>query len=319
MKDKNLTLILLVLFLLSLGAAHAITIGPVETIGHPGGTVPDPAASLQWQPYIPDGPATTWPIVLIIHGGGFKDGNMFQPTFLVDTATELARNGFLALSINYRQDMPAGFVPGQTTNGHYPQGSDDVKTAVTAAYADSRWNSTKIFAAGGSGGSSFALMIAGSGTIGVDKVSGAICMSGIYDFTDRTADPDNPTSINILAADVRRYSGVPDDTGGNLAIMLADSPITAIDPTISKLFIVRGTAETIPPAQATDLITKLTGSPFNKVEGTDFIQVHDATPTHAFANWQYINTAAIAFLNDILAGGGLPPPSINGYITFKRQ
>ncbi len=61
--------------------------------------------------YRPSGDAaTTRPVVMLIHGGGFRTTGVRTQSYIITFANELARRGFVAISIDYRQrsgtDMP---------------------------------------------------------------------------------------------------------------------------------------------------------------------------------------------------------------------
>ena len=73
-----------------------------------------------------------WPAVLVIHGGGFNDGSPDSSSESVTCAQDLAAAGYIAFSIEYRL-APPGALPGQTSDGRFPDQSDDVKLAVRTA------------------------------------------------------------------------------------------------------------------------------------------------------------------------------------------
>ena len=68
-------------------------------------------ANLYVDIYRPSGDtATNRPVVMLIHGGGFRTSGVRTQSYIVTFANELARRGFVAMSIDYRQrsgtDMP---------------------------------------------------------------------------------------------------------------------------------------------------------------------------------------------------------------------
>ncbi|PYK38112.1 MAG: hypothetical protein DME60_11710, partial [Verrucomicrobia bacterium] len=95
---------------------------------------------------------------------------------------DLRDAGYLALSIEYRL-APPGSIAGQTSDGRYPDQTNDCKVAVRAARADPRCNG-KVGAVGASAGATHAAYLASDGTTGDDKVDVAVCLSGAYDFSD---------------------------------------------------------------------------------------------------------------------------------------
>ena len=112
------------------------------------GTAAD-GTPLHWVVYMPSTPGP-WPVVLVIHGGGFLSGTPDSSPESVVCAQDLAAAGYLALSIEYRL-APPGMLAGQTSDGRFPQQTDDVKVAVRAARNDPRGNG-KVGGVGGSAG-----------------------------------------------------------------------------------------------------------------------------------------------------------------------
>src|SRR5207248_1620750 len=88
---------------------------------------------LHWDVYQPQG-AGPWPAVLLIHGGGFTRGNE-NIRELVAAAHALNAIGYIAFSVEYRL-APPGHIHGQTSQGYYPEQTDDVKLAVLKARTD---------------------------------------------------------------------------------------------------------------------------------------------------------------------------------------
>ena len=121
---------------------------------------------LHWDVYPPEGEGP-WPAILVIHGGGFKGGSLNSPT-MEQCARDLAAAGFIAFVIEYRL-APPGSLPDQSSDGRYPQQSDDVRSAVLAARNDPRANH-QVGVVGGSAGGYFAAYMAGSGTVGQDRI-----------------------------------------------------------------------------------------------------------------------------------------------------
>jgi len=100
-------------------------------------------------------PKNRLPAIIIIHGGGFNDGDKARPRE-INIATNLVCDGYVCLSINYRLRKHAGEVT-------WPQSVYDAKTAV-------RWlrknadrlqiDSDHIGVIGGSAGGNLAAMLA---------------------------------------------------------------------------------------------------------------------------------------------------------------
>ena len=89
---------------------------------------------LHWVVYQPSTPGP-WPAVLVIHGGGFFAGSPDSSLESVVCAQDLAAAGYIAFSIEYRL-APPGALPGQISDGRFPDQSDDVKLAMRTARAD---------------------------------------------------------------------------------------------------------------------------------------------------------------------------------------
>ncbi len=138
--------------------------------------IPDPAGiKIEWDvAYLPTNstekcdlylPTTTpagklRPAVLIIHGGGFNDGDKARGRE-INFCTNLAANGYVCVSINYKLSRPnARHIP------TWPQSLYDAKTAV-------RWlrknaerlqiDPNRIAAMGGSAGGNLSAMLATTG------------------------------------------------------------------------------------------------------------------------------------------------------------
>ena len=98
--------------------------------------------------------------MVIIHGGGFNDGDKARPREL-NFCTNLAANGYVCMSINYKLSRPgARLVP------TWPQSLHDAKTAVRWLRKNAgRWqiDPDRIGAMGGSAGGNLAAMLATTG------------------------------------------------------------------------------------------------------------------------------------------------------------
>ena len=272
-------------------------VGPLASLSHAGwsgkevyGIAPD-GTELHWVVYTPSTPGP-WPAVLVIHGGGFKAGG---PLSGAECALDLADAGYIAYSIEYRL-APNGGLPGQTSDGRYPQQSDDVKMAIRAARADVRANG-QVAAIGGSAGGTHAAYCSLTGTKGDDRLDVGVSLSGAYDFSDFSSDP----NIAAFTNDVTNYVGV----GANDTTALhAASPVNFVDADASPLFLINSAEDPMPFAQLGDMTTKLDSAGI-----TAYQQLTLPGSLHAFDYWSLVKDQVIAFIGARFAGLPFPPPT----------
>ncbi len=254
------------------------------------GIAPD-GAQLHWVVYTPTTPGP-WPAVLVIHGGGFKGGG---PPSTATAALDLAGAGYLALALEYRL-APNGSIVGQTSDGRYPQQTDDVKMAVRAARSDPRCNG-QVGSVGGSAGGCHTAYVAATGTAGDDRIDVGVSLSGAYDFTDFSAD----ANIDTFIFDVTNYVNVASsDTAG----LLAASPVNFVDKKVAPLFLINSAQDTMPFPQLADMTRKL-----DSLGLSNYQTLTLPGSLHAFDYWSTVKDAVIAFLGDRFAGVPFPPPS----------
>ena len=114
--------------------------------------------------YRPDGDgATNRPVAVLIHGGGFRTDGKRTQKYIVHFANELARRGFVAASIDYRQresaDMP-------TASDELPAMKDAAADSLAALQrirahgTEYGYDPSKIFLVGGSAGGRITCAIA---------------------------------------------------------------------------------------------------------------------------------------------------------------
>lgn len=232
-----------------------LTIPPNEIYGYaPDGT------PLHWDVYTPRG-AGPWPVVLLIHGGGYISGSPTSNQQSVGCAHDLAAAGYLALSITYHL-APPGRIQGQTSTGCAPQQYDDIKMAARAARADPRCNG-RLGVIGGSAGGGHAAWLAVDHLAthrprwsGEDRPDGAICLSGPYNFTDYR--PNN--NLDGFVSNVTSYCCVPDTTEPteeDRAILEANSPVTRVDIRARPMLLVNSERDFMPIEQQEDMVAAL--------------------------------------------------------------
>ncbi len=256
------------------------------------GTAPD-GTVLHWVAYAPTTPGP-WPAVLVIHGGNFYGGSPSGSPESVSMAQDLAAAGYIAFSIEYRL-APPGALTGQVSSGQFPEQTDDVKMAVRAARADSRCNG-QVGAIGGSAGASHAAFVAATGTPGDDRIDVGICLSGLYDATDFSANPGWGTYANSLLG----YLGVPQS---DVAVEKAASPAWLADSTIAPLMLVHNTEDSMPYSQLGDMISHL-----DALGVVNYAAITLAGDYHSFDAWAFVKDQAMIFLANAFAGIAPPPP-----------
>ncbi|MGH8093944.1 MAG: alpha/beta hydrolase family protein [Chthoniobacterales bacterium] len=285
MKKYLLVLSLLCLAQIALGRSPQGKPPPPQTEVY--ATASD-GTKLQWTVYTPAGKGP-WPAVLVIHGGNFIGGSMADPG-VIQCAQDLANAGYVAFAINYRL-APPGSLPGQRSLGRFPDQYDDVHLAVQAARDDSRGNGT-VGSVGGSAGGTHTAWVAATGTAGQDRLDVGVCLSGAYDFSDFTPDP----NLALFIETVTNYVGVPQS---DITALREASPAWVLDSTVAPLFLVDSAGDLIPASQIDDMADQL---------AAHGVQNYVATTIpgngHSFEYWPQIKTSAIAFLASVLKTGG---------------
>ena len=193
--------------------------------------------ALRWTAFEPAG-GGQHPAVLVLHPGGFKTGDA-GPT---GVAQDLAAAGFLALATEYRlapphkpMNSPEHPPPSQNTvfpvdDGHYPEQTTDVQTAIRTARRDPRCNGL-VYCIGGSAGASHSVYVAATGRRGDDMPDLIVCLSGPYNFAnlDHLQTPCRPGETCFWES-VINYVGVP-DFDNHRAELEEASPITYVTAT----------------------------------------------------------------------------------------
>jgi acetyl esterase/lipase len=268
--------------------AHA-SAGPARTELY--GTASD-GTPLEWNVYTPttEGP---WPAVLVIHGGHFRGGTNRSPD-LVSCAQDLAAAGFITFAIEYRL-APDGSIPGQVSDGRFPQQSDDVRLAILAARADARANG-QVGIVGGSAGGYQAAFAAVTGTPGQDRIDVGVSLSGAYDFTDSTPNANLPE----FQDDVMNYVGVD---LSDIPALRAASPAWLADSNTAPLFLVHTVDDPMPYSQQDDMIAALDAQGV-----TNYSALTLPGSDHSFTYWPLVKDQAITFLSSWFAGNPPPPP-----------
>jgi len=253
---------------------------------------------LFWDAYII--PTGRHPAVLVIHIGGFKSGEPGPAS----VARDLNAAGFNAFAIEYRLAPPHTEMPQQvmSDDGHYPEQTNDVATAIRAARAGSTAASAgkvtgKVGAVGGSAGASHAAYTAAAATLGGDMLDAAVLLSGAYDFHDPASLAD--TRCSTFADNVTNYVNSTDASNGG-ALDLA-SPYRRFMSASAPVFVIATNLDPMPPRQYQILTTRL-----NAVRARNQTLLITEAPgpdgctRHAFQYWNNVKSQAIAFLDRML-------------------
>ena len=254
----------------------------------------DDGTVLHWVVFTPTTPGP-WPAVLIIHGGGFDQGTPTWSPASIDCGHDLANVGYIAFSIEYRL-APPGFLPGQVSDGRFPQQTDDVKLAVRTARADPRCNG-QVGAVGGSGGGSHVAFVAGTGTIGDDRIDVGVALSGAHDYSD-FSDGNNMT---YFTDSVTNYVGV---TSSDTDALRAASPAWVADAQVAPLLLVNSVRDSMPYIQLPDMVQHL-----DALGVTNYQAVTEPGGEHSFGNWAAVKDQALAFIAAGFAGQPAPTPT----------
>ena len=248
---------------------------------------------LHWVVYTPSIPGP-WPAVLVIHGGGFDSGTPGSSTQSVTCAQDLASAGYIAFSIEYRL-APPGSLPGQISDGRFPDQEDDVKLAVRTARSDPRCNG-QVGAIGGSAGGYHTAFVAATGTVGDDRIDVGVSLSGAYDISDFSPNP----TLDYYTSTVTNYVGV---ASTDTTALRAASPAWLANKTISPLLMVNTLEDPMPYSQLGDMIMHL-----DALGITNYHALTLVGGGHAFEYWSTVKDQALAFFADGFAGVPPPPP-----------
>ncbi len=203
--------------------------------------VPDGVNQQVLNLYLPPEGEGPFPTVLLIHGGG---GCMLD---LADLATQLARQGYAAVSMNFR-DFPSY---------SYPAAVEDAFCSLGWLHANAetyQLDTERIYALGHSMGGTLAAMLAVVDDPAIfmsdcphtlpeaNRIHGVVTYTGIFDYT-------SPSMTNALISYAGRYLG-----GTKAAIpeiWSQASPITWLDGSEPPFLLIHGEADdNIPPEQS---------------------------------------------------------------------
>lgn len=203
--------------------------------------------------------ATGRPIVLLVHGGGWRAGD--KSTF-TPAARMLATRGFVVANVNYT--LGAASVPA------YRRQTEDVRAAVSWVRAHAArygGDPERLALVGGSAGGYLVAMVATSINSPADApVKAAVSLSGPMDIPALVADlreqqtrPCAGAACALLTsaiADLSTLLGCP-PLACDPALLTEASPVTHVDATAPPFYLANSTREMIPVAQAREMAAAL--------------------------------------------------------------
>jgi len=243
-------------------------------------------ADLYMPSVIPEG--ARLPAVLIIHGGGFNDGDKTKSRE-INIGTNLALNGYLAMSINYKLRKAQGQVT-------WPQNVQDCKSAVRWLRANAERlhvDPDRIGVIGGSAGGNLAGMVAmtrpedGLEPQGVldGYPSGVRCAVIMYGAVDLMNLHDFKMFNKTRAEDPEIYKKA--------------SPITYARPDAPPILILHGTADKVvdvSQSRMLDTMLSQAGSPH------ELMIIPDAPHTFELQSFIDLRPKVIGFFDKYLKG-----------------
>lgn len=187
--------------------------------------------------YQPAKKGTNRPAVVVVHGGGWTEGDK---SLFAQQSNQLAERGFVAFSINYR------LAPAHP----YPAAVDDVEAAVAWVRTHAKEygvDPKRIGALGGSAGGHLVGMLAtdGEGSLKTGhRVAAVVSWSGPMDFVSLAP----AAAATTAGSSIRNFLGcLPDACPDTYA---AASPVTHVDKSDAPMLIVNSTMELVPQSQA---------------------------------------------------------------------
>jgi acetyl esterase/lipase len=248
---------------------------------------------LKWRIYKPTDGHTKWPVVLIIHGGGWKAGSYFGQ-YIETCAQDMADAGYYALIVNYRL-APCGYIVGQEDHTQYPlsgrpvEQTSDIKALVNAARADTHCYNHQVVAIGGSGGGSHAMWVALDKTVSTvwpvwdqdHRLQAAVGLSGAYDYSDRT--PECYEDIAHFRNDVENYTNtcLREDPTGPID-QKRFSPVAKVTSDAPPIYIINSEQDTQPWHQIVDMQCALQNAGLTNFQ----VATIPNSSQHAFAYWR---------------------------------
>jgi acetyl esterase/lipase len=238
--------------------------------------------------HVPSGaaPVGGWPVVLAIHGGGWRSGD--KSTYEATVDATLLAGGFAVVAPDYTLSRP-----GHST---WPENLNELREAVVWVRNNASkfaFNPNEVAAMGESAGAHLALLL------GTDPAGVKTRINAVVDFygpTDLASMQEDPNAAGAPAV-TQLLGGTPSQIP---ATYTDASPVTHITPTTPPILIVQGTADQVVPfAQSVELAQALNA---NGVPN-QFIPIEGAP--HGFGlivNGIDLGPSVVDFLRESLAG-----------------
>jgi acetyl esterase/lipase len=216
-------------------------------------------------------------------------------------ATEDLRNaGFMVFQVDHRL-APPNKLPNQTSDGHPPDQTDDIKRQILAALADPQCNGS-IYLAGGSAGGCLALWCALDSATGLvtgwddtvrQKIKAVVSLSGPANLDDwRNPGGLSNRDITKFENDLDNYVNLPDQDHTH-AVLLAASPVNLITTGMATssppVLLYATTKDPVPYQQADDMYAALLTLDYPPGTFQEYV-LPDTTGLHAFNYWHTQNT-----------------------------
>ena len=225
---------------------------PIPDQFQPPPTDPQYGTVLEWRPFLPSsgGIDGRWPVVIILHGGGFHSGNYYEN--VMSAANDLKNAGFCAVVASYPL-APKNLITGQRSHsdpnsGRPPEQTNAVKALVNAARNDSHCYNLEVGILGGSAGASHAAFVAldETDTSGVwpdwntlKRPNFVAGLSGFFDLAERDDNDDH----NINDIENYTHTTAPIEQWNVSPI----AKIKASGPTFIPMYFIRSEDETGSP------------------------------------------------------------------------
>jgi acetyl esterase len=200
--------------------------------------------SLKMDAWVPDG-AGPFPTVVIVHGGGWRNGDKqqnFRPMF-----QPLTDAGFAWFTINYRM----------WPEHHYPAAVDDLVTAIRFVKAHAREYKVDLRRIAITGESAGGHMVAWVGAR-YGKELGLAAVVPFYPATDMEALAFGEDQTENAVRAVKGFLGITELDAAAKKVLRDASPVTGVRKGAPPFLLVHGTADkTVPYPQSLKLQAKL--------------------------------------------------------------